>query len=316
MVDLSFGSLWWWVGFNAFVVLMLALDLGVFHRSEHEISLKEAAAWTSTWITLALLFNVFLFFQIGEARALEFTTGYLIELSLSVDNIFVFLVILRYFSVPKKTQHRVLFWGVLGALFMRAFMIFAGILLLQRFHWLIYVFGGFLIFTGYKMFRHGDEEIHPERNPVLRWLGKIIPIGTNYHGKKFFAVENGKKVATPLLAVLVMIETTDVVFALDSIPAIFAITRDPLIVYTSNIFAILGLRSMFFLLSGVMDRFVYLKTGLAVVLTFVGIKMVIADLYHIPIGVSLGVVGAVILISILASLRKTSPHMKPPPGRG
>ena len=200
MLDLSFGSLWWWVGFNAFVVLMLALDLGVFHRSEHEVSLKEAAAWTSTWITLALLFNVFLFFQIGEARALEFTTGYLIELSLSVDNIFVFLVILRYFSVPRKTQHRVLFWGVLGALFMRAFMIFAGILLLQRFHWLIYVFGGFLIFTGYKMFRHGDEEIHPERNPVLRWLGKIIPIGKKYHGKKFFAMENGKKVATDVIA--------------------------------------------------------------------------------------------------------------------
>jgi tellurite resistance protein TerC len=305
-MDLSFGSAAWWVGFNLFVLIMLAVDLGIFNRSEHDISLKEAATWTSVWVTLALIFNVFLFFQIGKARALEFTTGYVIELSLSVDNIFVFLVILKYFAVPTKSRHRVLFWGVLGALVMRAFMIFAGVLLLQRFHWLIYVFGAFLIYTGLKMFKHGEEEIHPERNPLLTFVSKFMRMTKEYYGAKFFISRGGLRYATPMLAVLIMIETTDVVFALDSIPAIFAITRDPLIVYTSNIFAILGLRSMFFLLQGVMERFVYLHFGLAIVLIFVGLKMVLADIYHISIGVSLGVVGIVLLGSILLSLRKTA----------
>jgi tellurite resistance protein TerC len=304
-MDWSFGSVEWWVGFNLFVLTMLAIDLGVFNRKEHDISLREAATWTSVWVTLAFIFNVFLFFQIGKARALEFTTGYLIELSLSVDNIFVFLIIMKYFAVPTKSRHRVLFWGVLGALIMRAVMIFAGVLLLQRFHWLIYVFGAFLIYTGVKMFRHGEEEIHPERNPLLTFVRKFMRMTKEYHGAKFFISRGGLRYATPMLAVLIMIETTDVVFALDSIPAIFAITRDPLIVYTSNIFAILGLRSMFFLLQGVMERFVYLHFGLAIVLMFVGLKMVLADIYHISIGVSLAVVGIVLIGSILLSLRKT-----------
>jgi len=305
-MDWSFGSVAWWVGFNLFVLSMLALDLGVFNRKEHDVSLKEAAAWTSVWVTLAVIFNIFLFFQIGKARALEFTTGYLIELSLSVDNIFVFLVIFKYFAVPTKSRHRVLFWGVLGALIMRATMIFAGVLLLQRFHWLIYVFGAFLIYTGLKMFKHGEEEIHPERNPLLNFVSKFMRMTREYHGSKFFISRGGLRYATPMLTVLIMIETTDVVFALDSIPAIFAITRDPLIVYTSNIFAILGLRSMFFLLQGVMERFVYLHMGLAIVLIFVGLKMVLADVFHISIGVSLGVVAIVLLSSILLSLRKTA----------
>lgn len=305
-MDFSFGSVAWWVGFNLFVLIMLALDLGVFNRKAHDVSLKEAALWTTVWVALAFAFNIFLFFEIGKTRALEFTTGYLIELSLSVDNIFVFLVILKYFAVPTPVRHRVLFWGVLGALIMRAVMIFAGVLLLRQFHWLIYVFGAFLIYTGYKMLKHSEGELHPERNPVLKFVSKYMRMTKEYHGSKFFITEAGKKLATPLLAVLVMIETTDVVFALDSIPAIFAITRDPLIVYTSNIFAILGLRSMFFLLQGVMQRFVYLHIGLAIVLMFVGLKMVLADLWHIPIGLSLGVVGLVLAVSIIASLRKTA----------
>jgi tellurite resistance protein TerC len=304
---LNFGSIWWWVGFNLFVLAMLAIDLGVFNRKAHTVGLKEAAIWTCVWVSLAFAFNLALFFEVGHKTALEFTTGYLIELSLSVDNIFVFLVLFRYFSVPSHVRHRVLFWGILGALIMRATMILAGVLLLQQFEWLIYVFGAFLIYTGYKMFRHGDMEVHPEHNPVLKLLRKVVRIGKQYHGGAFFAVEDARIVATPLLVVLVMIETTDVIFALDSIPAIFAVTRDPLVVYTSNIFAILGLRSMFFLLSGVMDRFVYLKTGLAIVLSFVGVKMVISDIFHISIGVSLAVVALVLATSILASLRKTAP---------
>jgi tellurite resistance protein TerC len=236
---------------------------------------------------------------------LEFATGYVIELSLSVDNIFVFLIIFKYFAVPREARHRVLFWGVVGALVLRAFMIFSGVLLLQRFEWLIYVFGAFLVYTGYKMLKHGDTEIHPEHNPVLSIVRKLIPMHPDYEGARFITTRQAKRVATPLLAVLVMIETTDVVFALDSIPAIFAITRDPLIIFTSNIFAILGLRSMFFLLAGVMDRFVYLNVGLAVVLSFVGAKMLLTDIIHIPINVSLAVVAVVILSSVLASLRKT-----------
>lgn len=305
-MDFSFGSVAWWVGFNLFVLIMLALDLGVFNRKAHSPSLKEAALWTVVWVSLAVAFNLFLYFEVGKHRALEFTTGYLIELSLSVDNIFVFLVILKYFSVPTEVRHRVLFWGVLGALVMRAVMIFAGALLLKQFNWLIYVFGAFLIYTGFKMFRHTEGELHPERNPVLNFVGKYMRMTKQYHGSRFFITEAGKKLATPLMAVLIMIETTDVIFALDSIPAIFAITRDPLIVYTSNIFAILGLRSMFFLLQDVMQRFVYLHFGLAIVLMFVGVKMVLADLFHIPIGLSLGVVGLVLLVSVLASLRKTA----------
>ena len=312
MFGVEFGSIWWWVGFNAFILAMLALDLGVVNRTARDVSLKSAALWTSIWVSLALLFNLLLYFEIGQASALEFTTGYVIELSLSVDNIFIFLIIFKYFAVPREARHRVLFWGVLGALVMRGFMIFSGVLLLERFEWLIYVFGAFLVFTGLKMLKHGDTEIHPEHNPVLKLVRRFIPMQHDYEGAQFFSVRKAKRVATPLLAVLVMIETTDVVFALDSIPAIFAITRDPLIIYTSNIFAILGLRSMFFLVAGIMDRFVYLNVGLAIVLSFVGVKMLINDLYHIPIDVSLGIVGCVIIGSILASLLKTRDHADRP----
>lgn len=312
MFGVAFGSVWWWVGFIAFVLAMLALDLGVINRAAKDVSLRSAALWTATWVSLALLFNLLLYFEVGKAAALEFATGYVIELSLSVDNIFVFLIIFKYFAVPREARHRVLFWGVLGALVMRAFMIFSGVLLLERFEWLIYVLGAFLVFTGLKMLKHGDTEIHPEHNPVLKMVRKMVPMQDNYEGAHFFSIRKAKRVATPLLAVLVMIETTDVVFALDSIPAIFAITRDPLIIFTSNIFAILGLRSLFFLVAGIMDRFVYLNVGLAIVLSFVGVKMLITDLYHVPINVSLAVVGFVLIGSILASLFVTRKSAETP----
>lgn len=312
MFGVAFGSVWWWVGFIAFVLAMLALDLGVINRAAKDVSLRSAALWTATWVSLALLFNLLLYFEVGKAAALEFATGYVIELSLSVDNIFVFLIIFKYFAVPREARHRVLFWGVLGALVMRAFMIFSGVLLLERFEWLIYVLGAFLVFTGLKMLKHGDTEIHPEHNPVLKMVRKMVPMQDNYEGAHFFSIRKAKRVATPLLAVLVMIETTDVVFALDSIPAIFAITRDPLIIFTSNIFAILGLRSLFFLVAGIMDRFVYLNVGLAIVLSFVGVKMLITDLYHVPINVSLAVVGLVLIGSILASLFVTRKSAETP----
>lgn len=312
MFGVAFGSVWWWVGFIAFVLAMLALDLGVINRAAKDVSLRSAALWTATWVSLALLFNLLLYFEVGKAAALEFATGYVIELSLSVDNIFVFLIIFKYFAVPREARHRVLFWGVLGALVMRAFMIFSGVLLLERFEWLIYFLGAFLVFTGLKMLKHGDTEIHPEHNPVLKMVRKMVPMQDNYEGAHFFSIRKAKRVATPLLAVLVMIETTDVVFALDSIPAIFAITRDPLIIFTSNIFAILGLRSLFFLVAGIMDRFVYLNVGLAIVLSFVGVKMLITDLYHVPINVSLAVVGLVLIGSILASLFVTRKSAETP----
>jgi tellurite resistance protein TerC len=284
---------------------MLAIDLGIFHRKAHAVSMKEAATWSTVWIVLALIFNAGIYYAWGKDTALEFLTGYVIEKALSVDNLFVFLMIFQYFATPAIYQHRVLFWGIVGALVLRAIFIAAGAALLAAFHWMIYVFGAFLIITGIKMLLQGDEKIEPDKNPVVRLFQRFIPIVKEYDGQKFFVRRNGKTYATLLMLVLVVVETTDVIFAVDSIPAIFAITRDPFIVYTSNVFAILGLRALYFLLAGVMDMFIYLKIGLSLVLCFVGAKMMIVDIYKIPIGVSLGVVGGILALSVIVSLCKT-----------
>jgi TerC family integral membrane protein len=310
----SIGSPALWVGFTVFVLAMLALDLGVFHRKAHEVRFKEALAWSAVWVSLALAFNLLIYRWFGAQRGLEFLTGYLIEKALSVDNIFVFLVIFSFFAVPAAYQHRVLFWGILGALVMRAVFIVAGAALLQRFHWIVYAFGGFLVITGVKLVLHRDVEVHPERNPLYRLFRRVVPAVTEYRGSRFSVVENGKRYATPMLAVLVVVEATDVVFAVDSIPAIFAVTRDPFIVYTSNIFAILGLRALYFLLANVMDRFHYLRVGLALVLCFIGVKMLIVDVYEIPIAVSLVVVASLLAGSIVASLFWPRAAPLPQPG--
>ncbi len=292
----------WWIGFNIFVLAMLALDLLVFHRKPHEVSFKEALAWSGVWISLALVFNAGLYFWQGRQPALEFFTGYLIEKSLSVDNIFVFLMIFAAFKVPSKYQHEVLFWGILGALLMRAGFIAGGVTLIKNFHWIIYIFGAFLIFTGIKMAVDKDREIHPEKSPVLQLFRKIMPVTKDYEGGKFFVRRNGKIFATPLLVVLLVVESTDLIFAVDSIPAILAVTQDPFIVYTSNIFAILGLRALYFALAGIIQLFHYLHYGLSAILIFVGGKMVLTDFYKVPIGLSLGVVMAFLLLSVAASL--------------
>ncbi|MFP5284766.1 MAG: TerC family protein [Thermoanaerobaculia bacterium] len=297
-------SIWLWVGFNAFILAMLALDLGVFHRKSHEISVREATIWSAVWIALALIFNAGIFWFRGTEAGIQFFTGYLIEKSLSVDNIFVIALIFSYFAVPKLYQHRVLFWGILGALVMRAIFIVAGAALLDRFHWIIYIFGAFLVFTGIRMAMHRDEEIHPEHNPVLKLVRRLVPVTNDYHAGHFFARHAGKLMATPLFLVLVLVETTDLVFAVDSIPAIFAVTQDPFLVYTSNIFAILGLRSLYFVLAGVMDKFVYLKLGLSAILVFVGAKMLLTEVYKIPATVSLLVVLSMLAVTIAASMRK------------
>jgi tellurite resistance protein TerC len=290
-----------WIAFNVFVLGMIALDLGVFHRKAHTVSIKEASIWSVVWVCLAMIFNVGIYFAWGSEKALEFLTGYVIEKSLSVDNLFVFLMIFQYFSTPSQYQHRVLFWGILGALMLRAIFIAAGAALLATFHWMIYVFGAFLVVTGIKMLLQGDEKIEPEKNPVVRLFEKWVPISKEYDGQKFFVRRQGKIHATLLMLVIIVVETTDVIFAVDSIPAIFAITDDPFIVYTSNVFAILGLRALYFMLAGVMEMFVYLKVGLSFVLCFVGAKMMLVDIYKIPVGVSLSVIGGVLLLSILAS---------------
>ncbi len=291
-----------WIAFNVFVLGMLALDLGIFHRKAHTVSIKEASIWSSVWIALALIFNLGIYFVWGPDKALEFLTGYVIEKSLSVDNLFVFLMIFQYFATPAIYQHRILFWGIVGALFMRAIFIATGAALLENFHWMIYVFGAFLIITGIRMLLQGDHQLDPQKNPVVRLFQRCIPLTHEYHGQRFFVRQNGKIHATLLMLVLVVVETTDVIFAVDSIPAIFAITRDPFIVYTSNVFAILGLRALYFMLAGVMEMFTYLKVGLSFVLCFVGTKMLVVDLYKIPIGVSLGVVAGILLLSVVASL--------------
>lgn len=292
-----------WIGFNFFVLAMLALDLGVFHRNSHVVSTREAMAWTVVWVTLAMLFNLGVWHYAGAEKALEFTTGYLIEYSLSVDNIFVFALLFTYFAVPPKLQHKVLFWGILGALGMRAVMIVAGTVLITQFAWIIYVFGAFLILTGIKMIVKSEEEIHPERNPVVKWFKKLMPVTSDYREDKFFVRENGARMVTPLFVVLLLVEISDVIFAVDSIPAIFAVTTDSFIVYTSNVFAILGLRSLYFALAGVMDKFHYLKIGLGVVLTFVGVKMLLAHTtWKFDTLVSLGVIVLTLAASVVMSL--------------
>ncbi|HEX2095431.1 MAG TPA: TerC family protein [Longimicrobiaceae bacterium] len=308
------SSIWPWIGFNALVLVLLAIDLGVFNRNAHVVSVKEAARWSVITVVLALAFAGAMASRIlpvenvgGTQDALEFVTGYLIELALSVDNIFVFVLIFSYFRVPAKYQHRVLFWGVLGALVMRGTMIAAGAYLIERFHWVIYVFGAFLVITGIRMATHDEADIEPEANPVLRLVRRFMPISPRYDGQKFFTTETvGGRVrtaATPLFVVLILVETTDLIFALDSIPAIFAVTTDPYLVYTSNVFAILCLRSLYFVLAGVIDKFHYLKLGLSVVLVFIGLKMLVTALdYHIPIGLSLAFVATVLAGSVVASL--------------
>jgi tellurite resistance protein TerC len=292
-----------WIIFNAFVLLMLALDLGIFHRRAHEVSVKEALTWTFIWIVLALVFNGIIFYWKGRQQALEFFTGYLIEKALSVDNIFVFIIIFSYFQVPSKYQHKVLFWGIIGALIMRVIFIFAGAALIHKFHFTIYIFGAFLVYTGYKMFSHTNLKIDPDRNPLIRFFKSFMPVTSQLHEDRFFILQNGKHFATPLFLVLLLIETTDLIFAVDSIPAILAITQDQFIVFTSNVFAILGLRSLYFALAGIVHRFWLLSYGLAVVLIFVGIKMLIIDLYKIPIELSLIFIASIITLSVLLSLR-------------
>jgi tellurite resistance protein TerC len=311
----TIGSPLLWAGFIAFVLGMLAVDLGIFHRKAHEVSLKEAGVWTAVWVALALVFNAGVYFWFGPDRALEFTTGYLIEKALAVDNIFVFVVIFSTFAIPAVYQHRVLFWGVLGALAMRAAFILAGGAFLQRFHWAIYVFGAVLVITGVKLLVQRNQELHPEQNPLVRWLQRLLPVKPGSHAGKFVILENGRRYATPLLLALVAVEVTDVVFAVDSIPAIFAITTDPFIVFTSNIFAILGLRSMYFFLAGVITKFTYLKVGLSFVLIFVGAKMLLMDVYKVPIGASLGAIAGILGLSIIASLVKpptANPRVRAP----
>lgn len=289
--------------FNIFILGLLVLDLKVFHRHAHEIKIKEALGWSVFWIVLALVFNVGVYYWYGHESALQFLTGYLIEKSLSVDNLFVFLLIFTYFKVPAQYQHTVLFWGILGALVMRGMMIIAGVALIEQFHWIIYVFGVLLVFTGVKMALQKETvEVHPERNMMVRIFKKFMPVTVGYHGVKFFVKVDGKRYATLLFVVLIVVESTDLVFAVDSIPAIFAITTDPFIVYTSNVFAILGLRALYFALAGLMNLFRFLKVGLSIVLTFVGIKMLISDLYPIPIGIALSVVATVLIMSILFSV--------------
>jgi tellurite resistance protein TerC len=302
MPSTTIGNPALWIGFNAFVVAMLALDLGVFNRKAHVVGYKEALIWSGVWISLALTFNAGLAWQFGGEHGLEFLTGYLIEKSLSVDNIFVFIVVFSAMKVPPAYQHRVLFWGIFSALLLRAAMIFAGAALLARFHWLFYIFGAFLVFTGIKLFIQRNKEEHPEDSAVMRIARRVIPSTPNYDKHHFFTRENGKLLATPLFMALLIVEITDVVFAVDSIPAVFAVTEDPFIVYTSNIFAILGLRSLFLLLSGVMEKFRYLKVGLTAVLVFVGGKMMIADIFHIPALVSLVVIIVIMGAAAVASV--------------
>jgi tellurite resistance protein TerC len=291
-----------WIGFNVFVITMLILDLGVFHKKTHKIPVKEAVIWTVVWITLAVVFNILIYLDMGRTKALEFLTGYVIEYSLSVDNIFIFILIFSFFKVDEKYQHKVLFWGIIGALIMRGIFIFTGVALIVRFHWIIYIFGGFLVITGIKMLFSGDIEVDPQKNPVVRFFRKFLPVTETTHEDKFFVKQNLKLYATPLFLVLLIIESSDLIFAVDSIPAVLAISHDRFIVYTSNIFAILGLRSLYFMVSGIMDYFRFLKIGLAFVLTFVGVKMCISNYYDIPILISLLVIISILLISVIASV--------------
>lgn len=291
-----------WVGFLLFVCLMLALDLGVFNRKSHTVSIKEALMWSAIWISMALIFNFGVYHYMGEVKGLEFLTGYLIEKALSVDNLFVFIMLFSMFDVEPKYQHKVLFWGILGALIMRAIFIFAGVALINRFHWIIYIFGVFLVFTGIKMLFHKDEEIQPEKNPLVRLFKKFLPVTPAMHGNRFFVKINHKSYATPLFVVLIVIEFTDVIFATDSIPAILAISHDPFIIFSSNVFAILGLRALYFALAGITKYFHFLKYGLSAILVFVGAKMIIAGIFEFPIVLSLLIIMGILVVSVIASL--------------
>lgn len=297
-----------WALFLVFVLGMLAVDLGIFHRRAHAVAYREAAVWSAVWVVLSLLFCGGLWLRAGPEIALQFLTGYLIEKTLAVDNIFVFVVIFGFFSVPLKYQHRVLFWGVLGALVMRGAFIGLGAYVLERWHWVMYVFGGVLVVSGLKLAVRGSEEESLERNPVLRWSRKLLPLTLEYRGHHFWVKEGGRWLATPLFVVLLVVEFSDLVFAIDSIPAIFAITQNAFIVFTSNVFAILGLRAMYFLLAGVVHRFVHLQYALALVLVFIGVKMLIADILHIPTGISLGIVALMLTGGVMSSLRASRPE--------
>ncbi len=291
-----------WIVFNAFVIIMLAVDLGVFNKTPHEVTTKESLIWTCIWIAQALLFNIGLYYWQGSGPALEFLTGYVIEKSLSVDNIFVFVLIFSAFRVEARYQHKVLFWGIIGALVMRGIFIAAGVALLERFEWIVYVFGGILVLTGLKFALQKNREVDPGSNPVLKLIRKIVPVTEQFVNGNFFVRKEGKWFATPLLLALAAVETTDLIFAIDSIPAILSITTDPFIVYTSNVFALLGLRALFFALAGLMRLFRYLQYGLGVILAFIGVKMMIVSVYKIPVGMALGVIAGILLVSVLVSI--------------
>ncbi len=295
-------NIFYWIGFLTFILIMLILDLGVFHKKDHEIKFKEASLWTLFWISLAICFNILIYFTSGEKPAIEFLTGYFIEYSLSIDNIFVFVLIFSYFKVPAQYTHRVLFWGILGALVMRAIFIFSGVALITKFHWIIYIFGAFLVFTGIKMLIEGEKEIHPEKSPILNLFKKFFRVHTSYEKGHFFITKDGRKQATLLFLVLLFVETSDIIFAVDSIPAVLSITQDPFIVFTSNVFAILGLRSLFFTVSGVMHLFRFLSTGLSAILIFVGAKMLLDNFYKIPTGYSFLIIAVIVTAAILASI--------------
>ncbi len=309
-------NIWWWVGFNALVLALLAIDLGVFNRKAHSVSVKQALVFSAIWVSLAIAFGIGVGQVMGRQAMLEFFAGYLVEQALSVDNLFVFILIFGYFKIAPDLQHRVLFWGILGALLMRGAMIASGAALLARFHWIIFVFGAFLVITGIRMAFGGDNDIEPEHNPVIRFVRRFVPITREFHGDRFVVHtalkpgESARWVATPLLLVLILVETTDVVFAVDSIPAIFGVTRNAFLVYTSNVFAVLGLRSLYFVLAGVIGTFHLLRYGLSIVLAFVGVKMLLSETYEISIGWSLGVVAAVLVGSVLLSL-VFKPAVKP-----
>lgn len=299
---LAVHSVWEWLAFFAIIGFMLVLDLGVFHKKSHKVSIKESLAWTGVWISLAMLFNAWVYYKMGPQKGIEFFTGYIIEKALSVDNIFVISLIFTYFRVPSQYQHRVLFWGVLGALFFRIIFIYAGVALISKFNWMIYVFGVFLVYTGIKMLKDEEKHIEIEANPMIKFVKKFWKISPNFDGENFRTKVNGVMHFTPLFLVLVMIETTDIIFAVDSIPAILAITPDPYIVFTSNVFAILGLRSLYFALNGIMEMFEYINYALSGILVFVGIKMIIAGWYHIPTMVSISVILGLLILSVVASI--------------
>ncbi|PKN51807.1 MAG: hypothetical protein CVU55_10195 [Deltaproteobacteria bacterium HGW-Deltaproteobacteria-13] len=294
----------WWTFFGVFIFAMLALDLGVFNRKVHVIKMKESLLWTAFWVTLALAFcaGIYFFHGEGHSKAMEFFTAYIIEYSLSIDNLFVFMLIFRFFSVPQSYEHKALFWGILLALITRAVFIFAGVALLNAFSWVMYIFGVFLIFTGIKMALNKETEVHPDKNIAIKLLRFFIPVTKEFQEARFFIIKNGRRLATPMLAVLLALETTDILFAVDSIPAVLAISKDPFIVYTSNVFAILGLRSLFFAISGLMKLFHLLHYGLAAILSFVGVKMLIEDFFHVPVGVSLIIISSILVISVVASI--------------